>query len=222
MPPVVDFPPTPHFSLEPTQSQLLGNLPFENQDADLFSFLDNLGQNVVPGQGANADRAARADLMSDLSWGLPGPDGGLSLAPKAGAAAMNGVTSSPANDQAMGMPAINGTQQQYGDILATFPGSAGNGTEVRLHPVDPRTTEGVAVPSDARMPRISGLTAASVHLVTCRPGRPPCIRHCLRRQPWPAIRTCSSTTPSPPSLVRHSPHAPALRSAAVMSLSGPV
>ena len=119
-------------SMEPTQSQLLENLPFENQDADLFSFLDNLGQNisVAPGtdagyrgQATQAARAAKADAMSELpSWDLPAMEGGLGVPSRAEISGSNGFASTSGYSQPVAMPAHNGAQQQQ-QTLSAFPGS---------------------------------------------------------------------------------------------------
>ena len=129
LPPVLDFPPGPLMSMEPTQSQLLENLPFENQDADLFSFLDNLGQNVPPaadagyrGQGGQAARAAKADVLAELpSWEMGAMDGAMGLAAKVDPSSMNGFASTSGYSEPVAMPSHVGAQQQ---MLSGFPGSA--------------------------------------------------------------------------------------------------
>ena len=74
--PVLDYAP-PH-TIEPTQSPLLENLPFENGDADLFSFLDGLQPNLPApyaadgGTGSKGVGTSQAAALSQApSWGLP-------------------------------------------------------------------------------------------------------------------------------------------------------
>ena len=74
--PVLDYVP-PH-SLEPLQTPPLENLPFENGDADLFSFLDGLQPNLpapYPADGGTGSKGVASSRVTALSgapsWGLP-------------------------------------------------------------------------------------------------------------------------------------------------------
>ena len=81
----------PVASAQRQHSQLPDQLPFRNEDADLFSFLDGLGtdqsQQVNGGSAAAARRAKAAYLGSVPSWGLaPSQDPPASASGAAGRA----------------------------------------------------------------------------------------------------------------------------------------